>query len=321
VKVGLIGCGSHMSEVLYPALRLRDDIQIVLVCSNNKINAQNFANKWAIPIVCDSWRDINKSLVDAVVCSGPVELHLSVAQELPQREISVFIEKPVATNLVQLKELITQSENFKAVVQVGYNLRFASVVRKVFEDLSGAGPLQVDITYASNKPKLPLWNLKSIEESLFLALAVHPLSMAQSLLGVPTKQSITSTIGLNSNCDIISELSFSAGSSCKIRILNHAENFSLLIKVQTANGKLIEIKQLREVYQLKNGQYSRLSQYDRSPLKLINDFNGYINQMDAFIQFAKQGASAQIYNSDLQDSLWMYELLEQLKTGIGLKNG
>src|SRR5579864_2752116 len=67
-----------------------------------------------------------------LICTPPVH-HATQALQAIRAGADVFVEKPVSHSMDSLEELLAEEQNSKAVVQVGYNLRYHPPLQKVKE--------------------------------------------------------------------------------------------------------------------------------------------------------------------------------------------
>jgi predicted dehydrogenase/spore coat polysaccharide biosynthesis protein SpsF (cytidylyltransferase family) len=83
--------------------------------------------------VCEvqDWQELIDSRPDIAIISNPTSLHLEVASRIIPYVRGVFIEKPLASSLEGVKELLKQIKAHKATSFVGYNLQFHPVVRAI----------------------------------------------------------------------------------------------------------------------------------------------------------------------------------------------
>ena len=91
-----------------------------------KILAKEYGCKWT-----SNYLDIlNNKEINCVIVSV-VNTHLSkITKEAIKKEKHVFVEKPVATNIKDINELVDLSKKKGVVVKVGFNHRFLPAIVK-----------------------------------------------------------------------------------------------------------------------------------------------------------------------------------------------
>ncbi|HPI40542.1 MAG TPA: Gfo/Idh/MocA family oxidoreductase [Pseudobdellovibrionaceae bacterium] len=304
LKVGLVGCGQHMSEVLFPMLKLQPEIEITHIASQSGTSAQIFAKKWRIQNHSDSWLDLYNSNLDAIVCSGPPQLHQNVALEFSKKRIPTFIEKPISTHLNELKKIPLDS-----LIQIGYNLRFSESIN-VLKNLKLNNPnLTFKIEYHTNKPHQILWDCSSIIESYLLAVGVHPLSLIQYLVGnIKNTKIITKKIE-DSKIDIQMQIEEENNLRSFITMSNTSSKFRLEITVFEKGEPIYHMPDMFKIISLKNQNDSNVI-YQMSTLRPVNLCSGYYQQFLSFFSSVK----IKEYNNfkDIQKSLWIYQTIESI---------
>jgi len=71
--------------------------------------------------------------LDAVVISTPASTHYKIAKEALERNKHILVEKPLALNIEDAKELISLSKRHKKILMVGHTFLYNPAVRKIKE--------------------------------------------------------------------------------------------------------------------------------------------------------------------------------------------
>lgn len=313
LRIGIIGCGAHMSSVLIPSLRFLPGVTLSAVSSRTGVTAHQMAARWEIPLVVQDWKDLSPDLVDAIVCSGPVQLHEQAVATFMRKAIPLFVEKPLVRNLHVLRD-VKAIQSPGSLVQVGYNLRFAEPFVRLREILAGE-KAKISVRYHVNKPKVALWDLDSVMQSFLLAIAVHPLNLASSLAGGAFKviAQNRSTSATDLSLEVTGE--GANGTVFKVETSNLASKFSLMVKAELANGRVFEVTDMVNLIEVVNGRPVEI--WSQSALKLNFLTNGFVRQMEHFVCAARGDEVSEIASDDIGDSIWMYELFEQLIEAAG----
>ena len=125
VKLGIIGCGIAANKLHWPALqKLRDEFEIVLVCNNTEPKAQAFAEKVGAPYVLDYRALLADPDVEAVDIVLPIHLNYRVTREALEAGKHVIVEKPLATNLTEAREMLALASRFPQVKMVAENFYY-----------------------------------------------------------------------------------------------------------------------------------------------------------------------------------------------------
>lgn len=123
VGLGIIGLGYIGSIHLKHSLKLADtDVVAVSDLSKKALNKARDAG------VKKTFTDYHKLLeepdIDAVIIALPTHFHLQCATDAAEARKQIFLEKPIARNVEEAKEIISVSQRNSVKLMVGYPLRF-----------------------------------------------------------------------------------------------------------------------------------------------------------------------------------------------------
>ena len=139
VKVALIGLGS-MGQNHYRVLKSLPEFQLTALCDIQQ------TKEYDEPFYTDLDEMLEKADFDAAVIVVPTFLHKSVALKCLAKGKHLFIEKPVASNCDEAKEILEAAQKAKAKVCVGYIERFNPVVDALIKELDGKEIYSIGIT-------------------------------------------------------------------------------------------------------------------------------------------------------------------------------
>lgn len=109
----------------------------------------------------------------AVTIAVPTTHHLAVATPFLERGIACLIEKPLAKDSVEAKQLVALAARFKALIQVGHIERFNPAVRAMLE--LNIVPGFIEVTRIS-----PL-SFRSIDVGVVLDMMIHDIDIVLQL--------------------------------------------------------------------------------------------------------------------------------------------
>jgi len=150
VRIGVIGCGSHAVQNLYPCFRLAvhnppeligaaiGDLaeggsigELVACCDIDEERARGCARDFGIPAVYTDHRDmLAREELDGVIVAMHPRLQPAIAIECLEAGLDVFVEKPPAENAedcIALQEAAARADRF---VMVGFMKRFSEPYRR-----------------------------------------------------------------------------------------------------------------------------------------------------------------------------------------------
>jgi predicted dehydrogenase len=121
--LGIIGLGYIGGIHLRHSLKLAN-IEVVAVSDVS----QKALNKARDAGVKKTFTDYHKLLkehgIDAVIIALPTHFHLQCATDVAEARKQIFLEKPIARNVEEAKEIISVSQRNSVKLMVGYPLRF-----------------------------------------------------------------------------------------------------------------------------------------------------------------------------------------------------
>lgn len=162
IKVGVIGLGTRIHLGVMPELyRYSDEFSVVAVADPDEegvrkkisttpkdypddINAMYAEN---MRFYKDADEMLEKEELDAVLVGTRCSLHTELAIKVMERGLPLFLEKPVSTNMEDLKRLAEANKKYNPKVVVSFPLRYSalSVLAKELIDSGAIGDvLQVD---------------------------------------------------------------------------------------------------------------------------------------------------------------------------------
>jgi len=152
IKLGIIGCGIAARELHLPALKkITDKFEITVVCNHTEPKAKSFAElAGRVPYVLDYHELLQRPEVEAVDIVLPIHLNYQVTRDTLEAGKHVIVEKPLAANLSEAKEMLIFETRFSQVKMVAENFRYRTTFYRVKEILE-AGKI--------GKPYSVFWNV------------------------------------------------------------------------------------------------------------------------------------------------------------------
>lgn len=154
IQIGIIGVGAFgESHIIgYKSLPY---VNIAAVCDANEKRAREIAARYEIQ---KTYTDCNEMLrdtgLDAVSICTPEEFHLAPTLAALRAGKHALVEKPIATNLEDAREMIAAARAANVFLTVGHILRFETRYALVQEKIA-AGELGkiISLTARRNRPK------------------------------------------------------------------------------------------------------------------------------------------------------------------------
>ncbi len=134
VRLGVIGAGNFATGTLIPILKGIKEVELVGVCTSRGYTAQGVAKKFGFHFATsDPSAILDNPDINAVLIATRHDTHASYVVRALRAGKPVFVEKPLAITIEQLREVWQTYQETGGRVLVGYNRRFSPFVRKIAE--------------------------------------------------------------------------------------------------------------------------------------------------------------------------------------------
>lgn len=156
VGVSIIGAGNFTKSTLLTNIsKLKESVDLVGIASSSGGSAGVLAKKYNFAYsTSDDQTILTDNGTDLVFITVPHNLHAQMAIEALENGKDVFVEKPLAINLEQLKKVTEAKKESGKRIMVGFNRRFAPLTRWIKQSIGNITPSIV--TYRVNAGNVPL---------------------------------------------------------------------------------------------------------------------------------------------------------------------
>lgn len=126
LRTAVVGAGK-MGAIHSKVYSQLNESELVAIVDVQKDKADTLAAQYG----CQAFTDIEALIdkVDAVTISAPTANHLELAKGFIENNIAVMIEKPLAANVVQAREIVELAKKHNTIVAVGHSERCNPVVQ------------------------------------------------------------------------------------------------------------------------------------------------------------------------------------------------
>lgn len=125
--IGFIGAGDFAKGVLLPILRNIGDLRLKGIATVTGMTSRHAAERFGFEYCTSNYKEIiNDPEIGCVFIATRHDLHAKIASEALEGRKSVFLEKPLALNEEELREVIESKERSQGSLMVGFNRRFSS---------------------------------------------------------------------------------------------------------------------------------------------------------------------------------------------------
>lgn len=323
----LVGCGNHGGGTLLPAA-LAAGIRLVGLVDRDIVRTRALADQWSIPSAFGSIDEVSITDVDTVIIALPVtEQERHVAWAL-SNGLNIFVEKPPAVDLTQLRALVRQLGSSGVRCQVGLNFRCADGVQALLSRLDSGRHGEVcyvRVVQIANKPLVSFSPELSIEASLFHAQGIHAIDLA--VLLVPAARNVSGQlvrVGRGKLCAMVGE-NTDTGHRFEVSFGSCAAGLYHQLDVFCDTGDLLSLRNLSELLYLPNGGEHNIHEYPgarvlwrRSPVSVGYKSAGYTAELAAFKDAVGGSITGDQRLASLADLLPVYEVFDHVLCSRGL---
>jgi D-apiose dehydrogenase len=124
LKVATAGTG-YFSQFHYNAWQAMEDVELVAVYNRTRSQAEEFADRYSIPVVYDDFDALlAKTDLDIVDIITPPVTHPNFVRKALGKNLTVICQKPFTPSLVQAQELVADIQTAGGKVVIHENFRF-----------------------------------------------------------------------------------------------------------------------------------------------------------------------------------------------------
>ncbi len=298
--LGVIGAGNYTTGVILPAL-VKSSGNLKVIASHGGTSAALAARRFGIQ---EATSDVDSLLkrdeVNAIVISTRHNTHASLAISALESGKHVFVEKPAAMDMDELKALRgTVASCSKLQFMVGFNRRFSVLTEQLKHALLGRiEPINIIYTVNAGALEAGHWAVDSaVGGGRIIGEACHFIDLARFLVDRPIVGTTASGLGVGGNRiadDTTISLEFEDGSKATVHyITNGAKQFAKERVEVFSQSRVATIDNFRSLR-----WYGWSGQRNR---KLLFQDKGQAAQFELWTKRVAEGGAALIPWSEIEE--------------------
>ncbi|WP_300369434.1 bi-domain-containing oxidoreductase [Hydrogenimonas sp.] len=312
VSVGLIGAGNFTKSIILPNLKKVDGFELTGLCTATGVSAHGTGQKHGFKYITTDTNEIYKNdEINAVFITTRHDQHAPNVLKTIKAKKHCFVEKPLCINEEELEE-IAEAYDGSVILQVGFNRRFAPLVRKMKERV---GNVPMSVTYRVNAGVIPknIWvQDPDVGGGRIVGEVCHFIDTCSYLIGSEVDNVYAACIHKNDksipdedNVSIV--LTYKNGSTATINYYAYGDSSMPKEYMELfANGIAMEMNNFRELVIYEKGKKERF--------KNSNQDKGFINEFKMFKKAVQTGVPAIPFESIYNTTLTTFKILESLKS-------
>lgn len=171
LKVGVIGTG-HLGKLHTKMFKSIDNCELVGIFDSNHEQVKLVSDEFDVPISESIQNILDK--VDAVSIAATTSAHFEIAKICFEKNVHVFIEKPITATIKEAEEIVELAEKKKLNLQVGHIERFNPALVSMEKYISNPMFIQTD--------RLAQFNPRGTDVAVVLDLMIHDIDIILSLV-------------------------------------------------------------------------------------------------------------------------------------------
>ena len=217
--IGIIGAGNFDKMTSLPALK-NTKANIKHIVSSGGVNGTALAKKYNISkSTTDYELVLDDEDVDLIMITTRHNLHAEMVIKALDKGKHVFVEKPLALNIEELKAIEESYRNNNGSLMIGFNRRFSPHTRKI-KSLVGDAPMNIVATMNSGTIPPDVWvHDMLIGGGRIVGEACHYLDLMVFLSGSKIKSVCMNAMGENPS--------------------ENTDNASILVKMQNGSTGVV----------------------------------------------------------------------------------
>jgi predicted dehydrogenase/threonine dehydrogenase-like Zn-dependent dehydrogenase len=309
LKAGMIGAGNYASTMLLPFLKGKADL--VGIATATGINAQDKAKKFGFKYATTDYKEmLSDTEINTVLIATRHNQHARMVIDALDKKKNVYVEKPLAISVEELKSIAASYTASNCLLMVGYNRRYSVSVQYLKKQLKRNVPYS--IYYQINAGFIPMdkWYQSPEQGGRIIGEVGHFVDTLQYLLDaepVEVFANSTSVAGMPEQDNTFITVKFSNGSSCVLAYLADGDkSYSKEKMLITGYRTCIEFDNFKTITVYKDGKTSKK--------KFLQIDKGQQQEMSVLIDAVKSGTMPVSFETLLLNTYTTIQAIESIKT-------
>ena len=220
LSTGVIGAGLYANGTFLPVLKKNSSFRLSSICTPNGARLRHMQKKYNFEASSTNHSEIiqNPKIELAIILTRH-DSHAYLVQECLRAKKHVFVEKPLALNLEELKTINTLHESFneddKPVLMVGFNRRFSKFSNWAKKQLPSNTPLTINMIVNAGNLNPNSWADQTSQGGRIIGEICHFIDLAQFFTDSLVSSAFAYQVG-SSTGDYVINLKMTSGSIINI---------------------------------------------------------------------------------------------------------
>ncbi len=217
VGASFIGAGRFARSVLLPHLARLPEVELRGIVTASGSSARAAGAKFGFAFCASTETEIyGDAETDLVFVATPHAQHAEIVCRALAAGKSVFVEKPLAITLEQLRRVCGTYRSHPGGLMVGFNRRFSALAAELEDFARGRGPLHVCCRCNAGPPPDDHWIADPAEGGRILGEACHFFDFFAYLTGASPQTVYAAAASTRSPDDATVTVTYADGSVCQL---------------------------------------------------------------------------------------------------------
>ncbi len=310
LKAGLIGAGNYASTMLLPFLVKK--ATLVGIATSTGMTAHDKASKFGFSYETTDYKKLlADDNINTLVIATRHNQHASMVSEALEAGKNVYVEKPLAISLAELKTVTEKYKKSDAMLMVGYNRRYSPSIRYLKKQLKK--DIAYSVYYQVNAGYIPPdnWYQSPHQGGRIIGEVCHFIDTLQYLLDAEPTEVFASSgtvAGMPEQDNSHITIKFSNGSSCVIAYLADGDKGYSKEKILITGYRTnIEFDNFKSVQVHKDGRSRKK--------KFISADKGQKEEMSALVDAVEHNRMPVRFESLILNTYTTIRALDSIKSG------
>ena len=184
MKIALVGLGS-MGRHHYNVINSIESVELIAVVEQDESKVMDVS----VPVYCDIDKMLDSTSPDIVVVATPTSTHIDISKRVLTRGINLLVEKPIAKDVEEAKQMMILAERNNCKAVVGQVERYNPAIQTALPRLREEKVIHCMITRMSSYPK------RITDVGVKLDLGIHDIDLIRLITqsNIETCKSLDST--------------------------------------------------------------------------------------------------------------------------------
>ncbi|MFH0887167.1 MAG: bi-domain-containing oxidoreductase, partial [bacterium] len=310
IGIGLIGAGLHATTSMLPELKKMKGIDLLGIADAQGFKGEHVGKKYGFKYCVSDYKELlQDDKIDAVLIATRHNLHAEMVIRSLQAGKHVFVEKPLAMNVDEVKDIAKAVMNSKQQLMVGFNRRFAphSIIAKKF--LDNASNMVINCRVNAGAVPADSWVHDSAEGGgRVVGEVCHFVDLMQYLSGAMPVQVFAQSTVQKGDDNLIISLRFDNGSVGTILYASQGDRLVPRERIEVFSGNAVcIIDNFKSLFCARNGKADNKRSFGLD--------RGYYNEFSTFFESIRSGKCSIDLSEYIYTTQVTFAIMESLKNG------